>query len=558
MSSFPLPDGVVLRAAEDADAEALAELMNAVEEPLGGDGDSSAVDVRHYWSRSKDLKTWLAERDGRLVGSLEMFANDEGRLNADIYLHPELRGTGLDSTLVRISEDEARERGLRRIMNGILETDTDAVALLEREGYAPVRHFYRMTIDLTHGTPQPEWPAGFRLQPFELERDGEAVHAALEEASSTSGGTRPSRPRNGKPGHPRGAATRPSCGSSCATGKRSLPPRSATRSASAWAGSPRSRFVLAGAGAVSGSRCCTRPSPASADAARHWPGLVSMPKIQQAPRASTNEPGCAVPGRQRCTRRSSLSLLLPVPRLPDVYRGRDRARVSMPLVRPRVARRPRARPQCLGRGRRSHGGSGQPSDRVPRGRRDRGGFARRAEPRARGGIAGAAARPRWRCCSHVGAVEGLAARHAGLAVVWFDAHGDLNTPQTSPSGNAWGMPLRMILDSGAVEPEHVALVGARNLDPPEVEYIRTNDVRTSADAVLGRRVCLRRLRPRRSRARRRQPVHARPDGLALTRPRRCCATSPVEAGLIGGGHHRRHTDPRTSPSDRAAGRRAGP
>lgn len=182
MSSFPLPDGVVLRAAEDADAEALAELMNAVEEPLGGDGDSSAVDVRHYWSRSKDLKTWLAERDGRLVGSLEMFANDEGRLNADIYLHPELRGTGLDSTLVRISEDEARERGLRRIMNGILETDTDAAALLEREGYAPVRHFYRMTIDLTHGTPQPEWPAGFQLQPFELERDGEAVHAALEEA----------------------------------------------------------------------------------------------------------------------------------------------------------------------------------------------------------------------------------------------------------------------------------------------------------------------------------------------------------------------------------------
>src|SRR5213076_668843 len=54
------------------------------------------------------------------------------------------------------------------------------------------------------------------------------------------------------------------------------------------------------------------------------------------------------------------------------------------------------------------------------------------------------------CCSHVGAVEGLAARHDRLALVWLDAHGDLNTPETSPSGNAWGMPLRMILDAGAV------------------------------------------------------------------------------------------------------------
>jgi arginase family enzyme len=88
------------------------------------------------------------------------------------------------------------------------------------------------------------------------------------------------------------------------------------------------------------------------------------------------------------------------------------------------------------------------------------------------------------CCSHVGAVEGLAARHDRLALVWFDAHGDLNTPQSSPSGNAWGMPLRMIVDSGAVEPEHVALVGARNLDPPEVEFIRASGIQTSPEAVL--------------------------------------------------------------------------
>jgi arginase len=87
------------------------------------------------------------------------------------------------------------------------------------------------------------------------------------------------------------------------------------------------------------------------------------------------------------------------------------------------------------------------------------------------------------CCSHVGAVEGLAARGGRLALVWFDAHGDLNTPETSPSGNAWGMPLRMILDGGAVRSEDVALVGARNLDPPELEYLAASPLHTGEGAI---------------------------------------------------------------------------
>ena len=88
------------------------------------------------------------------------------------------------------------------------------------------------------------------------------------------------------------------------------------------------------------------------------------------------------------------------------------------------------------------------------------------------------------CCSHVGAVQGLARRGGRLAVVWFDAHGDLNTPETSPSGNEWGLPLRMLLDDGVVAPGDVALVGARNLDPPEVEYIAATGIDDSLDRAL--------------------------------------------------------------------------
>lgn len=90
------------------------------------------------------------------------------------------------------------------------------------------------------------------------------------------------------------------------------------------------------------------------------------------------------------------------------------------------------------------------------------------------------------CCSHIGAVEGLAARHGRIGVIWLDAHGDLNTHRTSPSGNEWGMPLRMVIDGGAVDAADVCLWGARNLDPPEVEFIAAAGIHDDPGAVLAR------------------------------------------------------------------------
>lgn len=88
------------------------------------------------------------------------------------------------------------------------------------------------------------------------------------------------------------------------------------------------------------------------------------------------------------------------------------------------------------------------------------------------------------CCAHVGAIRGLAARPGRLGVVWFDAHGDLNTPETSPSGNEWGMPLRMAIDAGAVAAADVALVGARSLDRPELDYLSATGIDDDIDRAL--------------------------------------------------------------------------
>ena len=81
-------------------------------------------------------------------------------------------------------------------------------------------------------------------------------------------------------------------------------------------------------------------------------------------------------------------------------------------------------------------------------------------------------------------MRGLAGQVNRLAVVWIDAHGDLNTPETSPSGNLWGMPLRMLLDDEVVTAADVALVGVRSLDPPEQDYLDEAGIDDSLDRAL--------------------------------------------------------------------------
>ncbi len=87
----------------------------------------------------------------------------------------------------------------------------------------------------------------------------------------------------------------------------------------------------------------------------------------------------------------------------------------------------------------------------------------------------------------VGSVPG-AARGQRVGVIWVDAHGDFNTPETSPSGNVHGMPLAALLGLGdprlvgvggegpKLRPEDVVLVGVRSLDPGERALLRAHRV----------------------------------------------------------------------------------
>jgi arginase len=76
-----------------------------------------------------------------------------------------------------------------------------------------------------------------------------------------------------------------------------------------------------------------------------------------------------------------------------------------------------------------------------------------------------------------------------VGVIWFDAHGDMNTPETSPSGNIHGMPFAAILGHGApelthiggfapkVHPEDCVLIGARSVDPEEAVALKAAGIR---------------------------------------------------------------------------------
>jgi arginase len=92
----------------------------------------------------------------------------------------------------------------------------------------------------------------------------------------------------------------------------------------------------------------------------------------------------------------------------------------------------------------------------------------------------------------MGTIAGVSAhfrqRDSDIGLIWFDAHGDMNLPETSPSGNIHGMPLAHLLGHGdadlanilgqrpAVKPENVVLIGVRDIDDNERKFIRESGI----------------------------------------------------------------------------------
>ena len=102
------------------------------------------------------------------------------------------------------------------------------------------------------------------------------------------------------------------------------------------------------------------------------------------------------------------------------------------------------------------------------------------------------------CTAQAGALAGLRAARPGArhAIAWFDAHGDFNTPDTTPSGNVWGMPFAMICGRGdpdlvaaadgpTVMEQDAALFGGQVLDETESRMLASSRIAQFGPGMLG-------------------------------------------------------------------------
>jgi mycothiol synthase len=188
-----LSPGYSVRPARLDDADAIHDLTAAVDLADSGEAEGYSVEeLRDEWSGlDMERDTWVVESpDDAIVGYAYIRDRRHVRMDVEGYVHPEHRGKGIGTLLVRASDARAREHvpqapeGARVVLhNWINGKDAAACALLEREGYEPARYFLRMETGLGE-VESPAWPDGITVRAFERDRDERAFFDASEEAMS--------------------------------------------------------------------------------------------------------------------------------------------------------------------------------------------------------------------------------------------------------------------------------------------------------------------------------------------------------------------------------------
>jgi len=190
-----LDSSLNLRTAQWADVNAVAQLIYDV---CKADGDVTVAttpeELTSEWKTegfNVEHDVFLVEtKDGRVVGSEEFFnAKDHFHLNADGYIHPEFKGLGIGTSMLRAVEARAREDmklaepDLRVFLQSTFDNKDEQGHILHKaEGYSPIRYHWRMEIKLEAAPPKPVWPSGVELRPFIREEHDRAVWQADNEA----------------------------------------------------------------------------------------------------------------------------------------------------------------------------------------------------------------------------------------------------------------------------------------------------------------------------------------------------------------------------------------
>jgi len=188
-----LPSGFLLRRPLDQDAEGVLALMIACDLVMLGEPDSTIEDVKAEWTMprfDKARDAWIVTNaPGEIVGYAWVWDRVPHQdLQADLRVHPRLRGHGIEEVLLRCLEERGRDHfepaSQDQDLTIALFTDSkeNLTAILSARGYRPVRTFHRMRLDLTAPTPPVAFPAGIEIRPFRTSVDEPAMHRTIEEA----------------------------------------------------------------------------------------------------------------------------------------------------------------------------------------------------------------------------------------------------------------------------------------------------------------------------------------------------------------------------------------
>jgi mycothiol synthase len=173
---------MTLRPPEDDDFDAMLELMNAHQLAAFGEADVTEDELRTWLTSpsveiERDIR--VLEQDGRLLGYVDVDSNraDPPLWWCDLKVAPDADADPIAAELVDWLEERV-DTGRVRVWTSA--TDARVIAALERLGFAPARHSYRMEIDLADETPEPVWPSGISVRTL---ADGEVprIHEAFLE-----------------------------------------------------------------------------------------------------------------------------------------------------------------------------------------------------------------------------------------------------------------------------------------------------------------------------------------------------------------------------------------
>lgn len=186
-----------VRSPEERDLETVLDVLRAADTAVAGDSDWTASDLAAEWSELDVARdAWLIELDGRVAGYASFHARG-GRFNGDGYVHPAFYGRGVGSEILRLTEERAREEEPRvpagervYLQNATLNDDECTTRFYRNHGYAPVRGFRGMVIDLEE-EPEVEPVGGIEIRPYVHPDQAQAFHAAHQEAFATHWEHRP-------------------------------------------------------------------------------------------------------------------------------------------------------------------------------------------------------------------------------------------------------------------------------------------------------------------------------------------------------------------------------